>query len=120
MVARASSRLFYYIPRRVTPPAPSSVLVTRAWRLNSGTASLTSVEAARQFSSTSSGNFAAAMEPKFSEGADEAQLKAETAALLENEWTLDGDQMGLEKTFYFPNFTKALVCFFFLLFLFPG
>lgn len=60
------------------------------------------------------------MEPKFSEGADEAQLKAETAALLENEWTLDGDQMGLEKTFYFPNFTKALVCFFFLLFLFPG
>ncbi|KAL2000598.1 hypothetical protein VTN02DRAFT_2864 [Thermoascus thermophilus] len=48
------------------------------------------------------------MEPKFSEGAVVDQLKAETTELLENEWTLDSDQMGFEKTFYFPNFTKTL------------
>lgn len=49
------------------------------------------------------------MEPKLSEGADVDQLKAETTELLGNEWTLDSDQMGFEKTFYFPNFTKTLV-----------
>lgn len=33
---------------------------------------------------------------------------AETAALLESKWALDETQQGLEKTFDFPTYAKAL------------
>lgn len=48
-------------------------------------------------------------QPKFSEGEDEGQMMAETAALLESKWTLDETRQGLEKTFNFPTYAKALV-----------
>lgn len=47
--------------------------------------------------------------PKFSDGEGEGRLMAETAALLESKWALDGTQQGLEKTFKFPTYAKALV-----------
>ena len=48
-------------------------------------------------------------QPKFSPGADQSQLMAETTALLESKWTLDETAQGLEKTFNFPTYAKALV-----------
>lgn len=50
-----------------------------------------------------------AMQPKFSAGADESQLSAETKSLLEDEWALDEEKMGVKKTYYFKTYTKALV-----------
>jgi 4a-hydroxytetrahydrobiopterin dehydratase len=50
-----------------------------------------------------------AIEPKFSPGADESKLMDETSALIDAKWTLDKEQMGLEKTYYFKTYTKALV-----------
>lgn len=47
--------------------------------------------------------------PRFSEGEDEGRLMAETAALIESKWALDETQEGLEKTFNFPTYAKALV-----------
>lgn len=47
--------------------------------------------------------------PKFSEGEDEGRMMAETAALLESKWALDETRQGLEKTFNFPTYAKALV-----------
>jgi 4a-hydroxytetrahydrobiopterin dehydratase len=49
------------------------------------------------------------MEPKFSAGADTSKLIEETNALLEAGWTLNKEQMGIEKTYYFKTYTKALV-----------
>jgi 4a-hydroxytetrahydrobiopterin dehydratase len=49
------------------------------------------------------------MEPKFSDGADQSELKAETEALLEGGWTLDEAQMGVSKTYYFKTYSKCLV-----------
>ena len=49
------------------------------------------------------------MPTRFSSGADENQLTTETNALLERRWTLDEDKMGVQKTFNFPTFAKALV-----------
>ena len=49
------------------------------------------------------------VQPKFSEGEGEGRLMAETAALLESKWALDETQQGLEKTFNFPTYAKALV-----------
>lgn len=48
-------------------------------------------------------------QPKFSEGEDGDKLMVETAGLFELEWTLDDTQQGLEKTFNFPSYAKALV-----------
>ena len=48
-------------------------------------------------------------QPKFSHGEDEGSLEAQTAALLQSKWTLDETQQGLEKTFSFPTYAKALV-----------
>ena len=49
------------------------------------------------------------VQPSFSQGEDEKRLMAETAALLESKWTLDETRQGLEKTFIFPTYAKALV-----------
>lgn len=46
---------------------------------------------------------------KFSEGEDGSWMTAETATLLESKWALDETQQGLEKTFNFPTYAKALV-----------
>lgn len=51
----------------------------------------------------------AKVQPRFSSGADENQLMTETKALLERKWTLDKDNTGVQKTFNFPTFAKALV-----------
>lgn len=48
------------------------------------------------------------LQPKFSESEGEDRLMAETTALLENKWALDETQQGLEKTFNFPTYAKAL------------
>ena len=48
--------------------------------------------------------------PKFSPGEDdESRLMAETTALVESKWALDETRQGLEKTFNFPTYAKALV-----------
>ena len=49
------------------------------------------------------------MDPKFSPGADEERLLEELDALLKEGWTLDEEQTGLEKTFYFKTYTKCMV-----------
>lgn len=49
------------------------------------------------------------IQPRFASGTDEAQLMAEAKALLEGGWKLDEEQRGVEKTFYFNTYTKALV-----------
>ena len=48
-------------------------------------------------------------QPRFSEGENGGRMMAETAALLESKWALDETQQGLEKTFNFPTYAKALV-----------
>ena len=48
-------------------------------------------------------------QPKFSEGEDEGRMMAEIAALLDSKWALDETRQGLEKTFNFPTYAKALV-----------
>ncbi|KAF6222554.1 hypothetical protein HO133_000599 [Letharia lupina] len=48
------------------------------------------------------------VQPRFSDGEDGNRLMAETAALLESKWALDETQQGLEKTFNFPTYAKAL------------
>jgi 4a-hydroxytetrahydrobiopterin dehydratase len=49
------------------------------------------------------------MDPKFSPGTDEAQSMKEVEALLNANWKLDIEQMGLEKTYYFKAYTKCVV-----------
>ena len=49
------------------------------------------------------------MQPKVSEGQDKSNVIAETNALLENGWRLDNEEMGVNRTFYFKTYTKALV-----------
>jgi hypothetical protein len=46
---------------------------------------------------------------KFSAGADEGQVMAETESLIGHKWKLDKDRMGIEKTFYFRTYTKCQV-----------
>ena len=48
-------------------------------------------------------------QPKFAQGEDDGRLTTETAALLESKWALDETHQGLEKTFNFPTYAKALV-----------
>ncbi|CAF9930036.1 MAG: hypothetical protein ALECFALPRED_004505 [Alectoria fallacina] len=48
------------------------------------------------------------VQPRFSEGENGGRMMAETAALLESKWALDETQQGLEKTFNFPTYAKAL------------
>lgn len=48
-------------------------------------------------------------QPSLSHGEDRTRLMAETAALLESKWALDETGEGLEKTFTFPTYAKALV-----------
>ncbi|PGH08402.1 hypothetical protein GX51_01229 [Blastomyces parvus] len=49
------------------------------------------------------------MQPKFAATLpDETkQLATETNSLLNSNWTLDEEQMGLKKTFYFKTYTKC-------------
>lgn len=56
----------------------------------------------RKFSTSST------MDPKISEGENEAQVKDDLGALLENGWILDKDQIQLEKTYNFKTYTKVL------------
>ena len=48
---------------------------------------------------------------KISEMQDESKVKAETKALLEKGWRLDDEEVGLQKTYHFKTYTKALVKF---------
>lgn len=57
-----------------------------------------------QFSS-----MAESAQPNFAQGEDEGRLMTETAALLESKWALDETHQGLQKTFNFPSYAKALV-----------
>lgn len=50
------------------------------------------------------------MQPKLSEGQDESQVIKDAEELLEREWQLDDNSMGLRKMFFFKSYTKALVC----------
>lgn len=49
------------------------------------------------------------MQPKITEGQDESKVMAEAKALLDSGWTLDEEEMGVKKTYYFKTYTKALV-----------
>jgi 4a-hydroxytetrahydrobiopterin dehydratase len=49
------------------------------------------------------------MQPKIPEGQDEAKIKGELEALIQNGWKLDEEQIRLEKTYYFKTYTKVIV-----------
>ena len=49
------------------------------------------------------------MQPKFSEGQDESKVMAELEALVEGGWKLDGEQIGIQRTYHFKTYTKVLV-----------
>lgn len=49
------------------------------------------------------------IQPRFASGSNEAQLIAEAKILVERGWKLDEEQRGVEKTYYFNTYTKALV-----------
>jgi hypothetical protein len=74
--------------------------ITPLSRRHYGSANLTS---SKQISSNS------VMGPKFSEGADKSQLMRESNALLEGGWTLDEEQIGVKKTYFFETYSKCLV-----------
>jgi hypothetical protein len=52
---------------------------------------------------------------QFAEGEDRQQLTRDAEALLQQGWTLDGEGMGITKTFHFKSYFKAVVSF-----AFPG
>lgn len=60
-------------------------------------------------SKQSSTNVVQDIQPLFSSGTNEAQLMEEAKTLVEGGWKLDEEQRGVEKTFYFNTYTKALV-----------
>ena len=47
--------------------------------------------------------------PIFAENANPEQLSAPLQSLLEKQWTLDDEGMGVAKTYYFKTYTKCLV-----------
>lgn len=49
------------------------------------------------------------MQPKFSENQDGGKVMAELDVLVENGWKLDEEQIGVQKTYHFKNYTKVLV-----------
>ncbi|KAF7594077.1 hypothetical protein BBP40_010214 [Aspergillus hancockii] len=49
-----------------------------------------------------------ASEPQFAEGVNGSQLQTELNTLLGQGWALDGDGMGVQKTFYFKTYFKAV------------
>jgi hypothetical protein len=87
-----STGVFTLLNRRLSPPS-SQILYRR-------TASMRSIKPTSSDTS---------LAPIFSPNSDESQLTAEARALLECRWTLDGENMGIQKTFTFPSFAKALV-----------
>lgn len=60
-------------------------------------------------SKQTSASVVADIQPRFASGSNEAQLIAEAKSLVERGWKLDEEQEGVEKTFYFNTYTKALV-----------
>ncbi|OJD17785.1 hypothetical protein AJ78_02137 [Emergomyces pasteurianus Ep9510] len=62
----------------------------------------------RYFSMTSP-NLNQALQPKYAAATpDETkQLATETNSLLDNNWSLDDEHMGVKKTFYFKTYTKC-------------
>ncbi|KAF2835003.1 hypothetical protein M501DRAFT_942880 [Patellaria atrata CBS 101060] len=53
----------------------------------------------------------ASTNPQFSSGADKSAMAEEVSALLDAEWKLSDDRIGIEKTYYFKTYTKVLVCY---------
>lgn len=47
---------------------------------------------------------------RFAEGEDPQQLGPDTELLLQQGWALDGNGMGVTKTFHFKSYFKAVVC----------
>jgi predicted DNA-binding ArsR family transcriptional regulator len=60
---------------------------------------------------TKSGKFStsAMISPKIAEGQNDAEVKADLEALIENGWKLNEDQIQLEKTYHFKTYTKVAV-----------
>lgn len=56
-------------------------------------------------------NLNSAVQPKYASTLpDETkQLAAETNSLLDSNWSLDEELMGLQKTYYFKTYTKCQV-----------
>jgi len=50
-----------------------------------------------------------ATQVQLSKGQDETKVTKEVQNLIENGWSLDGEQMGIRKTYYFKTYTKVLV-----------
>lgn len=48
---------------------------------------------------------------QISQGEDAEQVQGGLERLLENGWVLDGERMGIKKTFYFRSYFKAVVGF---------
>ncbi|KAE8393605.1 transcriptional coactivator/pterin dehydratase [Aspergillus alliaceus] len=65
----------------------------------------TSSQYLRTFSHSST---AMAATPQFAKGMDASQLQPELDKLLEQEWVLDEDGMGVKKTYYFKTYFKAV------------
>jgi hypothetical protein len=47
---------------------------------------------------------------RFAEGEDPQQLGPDTELLQQQGWALDGNGMGVTKTFHFKSYFKAVVC----------
>lgn len=50
----------------------------------------------------------AVMSSKLSEGSDARQIETELSPLLHNGWQVDREKMGVEKTFFFKNYSKCM------------
>ncbi|KAG5298481.1 pterin-4-alpha-carbinolamine dehydratase [Histoplasma ohiense] len=63
----------------------------------------------QRYFSMASPNLNSAVQPKYASTLpDETkQLAAETNSLLDSNWSLDEEQMGLQKTYYFKTYTKC-------------
>ena len=49
--------------------------------------------------------------PRFAEGEDEQKVGADVEALRSQGWALDAEGTGVQKTFYFKSYFKAIVSF---------
>ncbi|RAH66600.1 4a-hydroxytetrahydrobiopterin dehydratase [Aspergillus aculeatinus CBS 121060] len=104
----ASSTISPARPVRTTPltrSTPTSSLRTQ----NHSTSSPSTTTRVFSSSMSASAN-SAAVDPQFAEGVDAEELRPRLTALLQPEqgWTLDAEGQGLQKTYFFKTYFKAV------------
>ncbi|PYH44202.1 4a-hydroxytetrahydrobiopterin dehydratase [Aspergillus saccharolyticus JOP 1030-1] len=83
---------------------------TQALNHLSSTTTPASATPRRLFSSTPTNMASSAVEPQFAEGVDAEVLRPRLAGLLQAEqgWTLDAEGRGMQKTYFFKTYFKAV------------